>query len=174
MSTVPSDRPCRAVLPHAIAIRHEPPRQPEVEALVRELDRLMESLYPTESNHLLDMAALEQPEIRFFVARRGGTAVGCGAVRVLDRRHGEIKRMFVAPSERGTGLGRAILDHLEAKSREEGLERLSLETGIHQPEALGLYRAAGYLETAPFGGYRHDPLSTFMTKSLAPHPTTRD
>lgn len=152
--------------PADIVIAREPPRQPEVAALVRELDRLMESLYPAESNHLLDMAVLEQPDIRFFVARRGGAAVGCGAYRVLDRRHGEIKRMFVSPSQRGTGLGRAILAHIETQARAERLERLSLETGILQPEALGLYRAAGYLDGNPFGGYRFDPLSAFMTKPL--------
>lgn len=152
--------------PADIVIAREPPRQPEVEALVRELDRLMESLYPAESNHLLDMSTLEKPDIRFFVARRGGTAVGCGAYRVLDRRHGEIKRMFVSPSQRGTGLGRAILAHIEAQARAEGVERLSLETGIFQPEALGLYRAAGYLDGNPFGSYRFDPLSAFLTKPL--------
>ena len=152
--------------PAGIVIVRERPRQPEVEALVRDLDRLMESLYPAESNHLLDMAALEQPDVRFFVARRGGRAVGCGAYRVLDRRHGEVKRMFVDPSQRGTGLGRAILAHIEGQARAEGLQRLSLETGIHQPEALGLYRAAGYLDANPFGSYRFDPLSAFLTKPL--------
>lgn len=75
--------------------------------------------------------------------------------------------MFVSPSQRGTGLGRAILAHIERQARAEGLERLSLETGIFQPEALGLYRAAGYLDGNPFGSYRHDPLSAFMTKPLA-------
>ena len=156
--------------PSGVVIAREPPRQPEVEALVRDLDRLMESLYPAESNHLLDIAALERPDIRFFVARRGGAAIGCGAFRVLDRRHGEIKRMFVAPAQRGSGLGRALLAHIEGAARAEGLERLSLETGISQPEAIGLYRAAGYRECDPFGDYRPDPLSAFMTKPLAPIP----
>jgi GNAT superfamily N-acetyltransferase len=79
-----------------------------VVALISELDRLMTRLYPAESNHLLDVTALEQPDIRFFVARNGGVIVGCGAYRVLDSRHGEIKRMFVAPGARGTGLGLTV------------------------------------------------------------------
>lgn len=152
----------------AIFIAREPPRQPEVMALIAELDRLMASLYPAESNHLLDITALEQPDVRFMVARREGAAIGCGAYRVLAPGHGEIKRMFVSPQVRGTGAGRAILAHIEASARAEGLVRLSLETGIHQPEAIGLYRRAGYVECEPFADYRPDPLSLFMSRSIAP------
>jgi len=72
----------------------------------------------------------------------------------------------VSPEARGLKLGRRLLDRIEEEARREGLGHLRLETGIHQPEALGLYRSAGYVEREAFGGYDPDPLSVFMEKSL--------
>lgn len=74
--------------------------------------------------------------------------------------------MFVLPHARGMSLGKRILLRIEKQAREEGLSCLRLETGIHQPEALGLYRSAGFVERAPFGDYGPDPLSVFMEKAL--------
>ena len=91
--------------------------------------------------------------------------MGCGALRI-DAGYGELKRMYVVPEARGRQLGRRILDHIEAEARREGLNCLRLETGIHQPEALALYRAAGYVEREAFGTYAPDPLSVFMEKIL--------
>jgi putative acetyltransferase len=79
-----------------------------------------------------------------------------------------MKRMFVRAEARGTGLGRRLLDAMEDAARRRNIDRISLETGIKQPEAIGLYRASGYQDCSPFGGYRHDPLSLFMTKRLRP------
>jgi putative acetyltransferase len=144
------------------------PRRPDAAALVRELDRHMADLYPAESNHLLDLDALAAPDVRFLIARRAGDgrAVGCAALKLHGEGYGEVKRMFVAPSERGLGLGRRLLERVEAEARAAGLGLLRLETGVAQPEALGLYRAAGYRERGPFGGYGPDPLSVFMEKAL--------
>jgi putative acetyltransferase len=103
--------------------------------------------------------------VRFIVARRGATAVGCGALRI-DVGYGELKRMYVVPEARGRRLGRLILERIEEEARREGLRCLRLETGIHQPEALALYRAAGYVEREAFGEYAADPLSVFMEKIL--------
>jgi putative acetyltransferase len=150
----------------SIVIAAEDPRQPAVMALVAELDRLMVELYPPQSNHLLDVATLAAPGVTFLVARAGARALGCGAIRRHDGELGEIKRMFVDPSQRGTGLGRRILAALEAEARRIGLKRLALETGIYQPEAIGLYRAAGFRDCAPFADYKPDPLSLFMIKEL--------
>jgi putative acetyltransferase len=75
--------------------------------------------------------------------------------------------MYVAPHIRGRRLGKQILDKLEAQALREGCTWLRLETGIHQPEALGLYRASGFVDCGPFGDYRPDPLSVFMEKRLA-------
>ena len=149
-----------------ITIAVESPCQTDVARLIQALDAYQTALYPAESNHLLDLDALSAPDVRFLVARRDGAAVGCGALRVDAEGYGEVKRMFVLPSARGLKLGRRLLDRIEAEARRERLTCLRLETGIHQPEALGLYRAAGYVEREPFGDYRPDPLSVFMEKPL--------
>src|SRR2546427_2749522 len=93
-------------------IRLEDPRQDEVLRLLSALNAYLESLYPPESNHLLDVESLCAPNIRFFVARRGVDLVGCGTLRV-EARYGEVKRMYVAPEARGRRLGRAILACIE-------------------------------------------------------------
>ena len=122
-------------------------------------------MYPPSSNHFLDLDELARPEIRFFVARRSGAPLACGALRI-GTGYGEVKRMYVAPGARGQGLGRAILARVEDEAVREGLALMRLETGIHQAEAIALYRASGYVDCGPFGEYRPDPLSRFMEKRL--------
>lgn len=148
-----------------IAIRIETPDQPDIVALLRAADDWYATLYPAESNHLLDVSTLQRPEIAFFVAREGGALLGFGAV--ADRGdYAEIKRMYLAPAARGRKLGRRILETLEGHAAQNGQTCCRLETGIHQPEAIGLYRSHGYREIGPFGDYRPDPLSLFMEKRL--------
>lgn len=149
-----------------ITLRIESPRQADVVRLIEALDTYQGGLYPPESNHFLDMEALAEASVRFFVARRDGQALGCGALRIDPEGWGELKRMFVSPEARGLELGRRLLDRIEEEARRERLGYVRLETGIHQPEALGLYRSAGYLEREAFGGYKPDPLSVFMEKRL--------
>ena len=149
----------------SLRIALEPPGQPEVIALIGELDAYQANLYPPESNHGIDLQALAQPEVLFAVARGAdGQAVGCGAL-VLGPDFGELKRMFVRPNRRGRGAGKALLAFLEAEALRRGCMRFKLETGIHQPEALGLYGRSGYERCGPFGAYAPDPLSVFMHKS---------
>jgi len=149
----------------AVTLAVESPRQAEVARLLEALDAYQGALYRPESNHLLDVEALAAPNVRFIVARRGAEVVGCGALRIHGD-SGEVKRMYVVPAARGQRLGRRILDRIEAEARREGLGCLRLETGIYQPEALGLYRSAGYAEREAFAPYAPDPLSVFMEKIL--------
>jgi putative acetyltransferase len=149
-----------------ITLGIESPRQADVGRLIEALDVYQSGLYPAESNHFIDVDALAGPSMRFFVARRDGQALGCAALRIDPAGWGELKRMFVSPEARGLKLGRRLLDRIEEEARREALGCLRLETGIHQPEALGLYRAAGYVEREAFGEYSPDPLSVFMEKSL--------
>jgi putative acetyltransferase len=134
---------------------------------VEELDAYKTSLYPAESNHLLDIDSLAHPSIHLFVARRNGEALGCGALRIDPEGYGEVKRMFVLPLARGMKVGKQILQCTEEQAHREGLPNLRLETGIHQSEALALYRSAGFVERGLFGDYRSDPLSVFMEKALS-------
>jgi putative acetyltransferase len=95
-----------------------------------------------------------------------GRAVGCGAIVESKDGWAEIKRMFVSPLARGQNIGRRLLQKLEAAAVDKGVPLLRLETGIKQPEALALYRSAGFVEIGPFGKYAPDPLSLFMEKPL--------
>jgi putative acetyltransferase len=150
----------------AVTIAREPVRQPEVRALLEQAWAYSDSLYPAESNHHLDEAGLDQPHIAFFVARRSGVALGCGALVVAADGTGELKSLFVDPSARGLTIGRRLLAVIEAHAVELGLTVIRLETGIRQPEALGLYASTGYGRIGPFGAYGPDPLSVFMEKPL--------
>jgi len=150
-----------------LTIRLESPFSSDVGRLVEELDTYQMSLYPAESNHLLDLDSLAGPSIQFFVARKDGEALGCGALRIDEAGYGEVKRMFVLPRARGLKVGRQILQSIEEQAQREGLACLRLETGIRQLEALALYRSAGFIERGPFGDYGPDPLSVFMEKTLS-------
>ena len=104
------------------------------------------------------------------VARLDGVAVGCGALRraaELGPGVGELKRMYVAPGARRRGVGRAVLLELERVARAQGLTRLVLETGARQPEALGMYAAAGYGRIERYGEYADEPGSICLGRSLA-------
>jgi putative acetyltransferase len=149
-----------------LAIAQEAPQ--EVYELLRQSDGYSAAVYPAESRHPTHVDALSAPEVRFFVARRDGQAIGCGALVLGRDGHAEIKRMFVDPMARGQGVGRAILQTIEETATREGVHRIRLETGVHNREALALYRRHGYSERQPFGSYRHDPLSVFMEKEVVP------
>ena len=134
--------------------------------MLARLDAYCAALYPAESNHLMDIASLMQGDVLFLVARDvDGAAVGCAAL-VNKQEYGEVKRMFVDERRRGLGTGRKLLEHLAMFARMSGLSVLRLETGIHQPEAIGLYERMGFERRAPFGDYKEDPLSLFMEKRL--------
>jgi putative acetyltransferase len=149
-----------------LIINTETPDQPEVRDMLARLDAYCTALYPAESNHLLDIASLMQGDVLFLVARDvDGAAVGCAAL-VNKQHYGEVKRMFVDERRRGLGTGRKLLEHLVMFARMSGLSVLRLETGIHQPEAIGLYERLGFARREPFGEYREDPLSLFMEMRL--------
>ncbi len=154
------------MIERGIEIALEDPAEPEVAPLLQASDAYMASLYPAESNHMLDVASLRQPHVAFLVARVDGKALGCGAVVDSGEGWAEVKRMFVSPAARGLNLGRRLLDEIEAIAARRGARVLRLEMGGAQPEALGLYRSAGFVEIGPFGAYRPDPLSIFMEKSV--------
>ena len=150
-----------------IIIQREPPRQPGVIRLLELSNAYAASLYPAESNHMLPLEELELPNVSFFVARRGETVLGCASLVRYDDGTAEIKRMFVDDAARGLKLGKTLLDTLEAEAAAQQVSAIRLETGIYQPEAIGLYRKAGYIEIEPFGSYLPDPLSLFMEKTVS-------
>ena len=100
----------------------------------------------------------------FFVAYDDEQPVGCGGLRQLDDVHGEIKRMYVVPHRRGAGVSTAILGHLEAEAQRRGWERLVLETGDEQPDAVRFYEREGYTSIPRFGYYVDSELSLCYEK----------
>jgi putative acetyltransferase len=152
-----------------ITIAEEHPLTPDLELLFQRHTADMHADTPPESIHMMDKGALAAPGIRFFVLRDGGAALAMGAFKRIDSGHAEIKSMHVLREARGRGLSKAMLEHLVAAARADGLQRLSLETGI-QPTfiaARALYARAGFAPCPPFEGYGDDPNSIFMTKMLA-------
>ncbi|MCL4765230.1 MAG: GNAT family N-acetyltransferase [Hyphomicrobiaceae bacterium] len=150
-----------------ITIAPESPDQVEIAAFLAASDAYAHSLYPPKSNHLVDLATLMAPNAHFVVARREGKALGCGALILAEDGSGEVKRMWVQPEARKQGVGQRLLEVIEIAARERGVRVLRLETGIRQPEAIGLYSRCGFIECEPFGSYQPDPLSRFMEKRLS-------
>lgn len=144
--------------------------------LSEDAQRLIESLndelrrrYPEEgaTHFRLDPEEVAEGRGAFVIARRAGIPVGCGGIRVLEPGAAELKRMFTRPEDRGRGVALAVLAALEGVARELRVERLVLETGVRQQEAIALYERSGFVPIASFGEYVSSPLSLCMAKDLA-------
>jgi GNAT superfamily N-acetyltransferase len=92
--------------------------------------------------------------------------VSCGGVCRFDTETAEIRRMYIVPQRRGAGFSRRMLGALEDQARSLGYRRVRLETGVHQHEALGLYRSSGFAEIPRYGPYVDDELSVCFEKLL--------
>jgi putative acetyltransferase len=116
----------------------------------------------------LDLSGLRAPEVTFWSAWDDDAVVGVGALKRLSADHGEVKSMHTAEAARGRGVGSAILLRIMAAARARGMLRLSLETGSwpYFSPARALYARHGFVECPPFGEYRADPNSVFMTVVL--------
>lgn len=143
----------------------------ELAVLVAELDAFMAPLYPAESNHCIDLAAIGDDHLRCLMVRdEQGHPAGCGAVYLQGEAAGEVKRVYIRPAYRGKKLGEKIIAYLEALARDAGCSVLRLETGIHQQPAITLYQRCGYQFCPPFPPYTEDPLSVFMVKQIGDAP----
>jgi putative acetyltransferase len=154
--------------PPPMNIRLDDLRGPEIRALLEEHLRNMREISPAESVHALDLDALRHPDVTFWTAWSGADLLGCGALKELDRTHGEVKSMRTASAHRGTGVARGILQRILAQARARSYLRLSLETGSQEEflPARRLYESHGFAYCAPFSGYVEDPNSVFMTLQL--------
>lgn len=150
------------------SIEEGDPEEQQVAALLQRSEDYSRSLYPPESVHMLGVAQLKTPGVSFVVARElhSGKVLGCGAVMSIGDGEVELKRMFVADNARRRGVGLCLLKSLEQRARRNGARKLLLETGVSQPEAISLYRRAGFRDRGPFADYREDPLSVFMEKTF--------
>ncbi|BDZ54014.1 GNAT family N-acetyltransferase [Agromyces marinus] len=124
---------------------------------------------PAESVHALDLSGLAAGDVAFWTIGEGPDLLGCVALKHLDARHGELKSMRTDAAARGLGLGARLLEHAISEARRRGYRRISLETGSEEffRPARTLYAKYGFVECPPFGSYRADPNSVFMTLELA-------
>ena len=143
--------------------------RPQVHDLLREHLANMYELSPPESVHALDLSKLRAPDITFWSVWAGATLVGCGALKQMSATEGEIKSMRTPKALRRRGAGRAVLEHIIAEAKRRGYRRLNLETGSQDGfvPARTLYESFGFTYCGPFGDYRPDPNSAFMTMELA-------
>jgi putative acetyltransferase len=149
-------------------IRVDDLRGPEIAELLATHVAFCRASSPPESTHVLDLDALRSPEIMFWSAWDGVNLLACAALKELDATHGEIKSMHTAARHRSRGVGLALLRHIVAEARSRGYRRLSLETGSMEAfaAARALYARFGFVVCPPFGEYRLDPNSVFMTLDL--------
>jgi putative acetyltransferase len=142
--------------------------RPAIHALLNEHLQNMYELSPPDSVHALDLDKLRKPGITFWTAWEGAELLGCGALKELDRAHGEVKSMRTPARLRRRGAGRAILAHIIEVARSRNYGRLSLETGSMEGfrPAWTLYESFGFARCGPFAGYVEDPNSVFMTLRL--------
>ena len=150
----------------AVCVTVESPDSDAASRLIERLSAELGERYGDDGSGAFSPADVQAPGSAFVVARLDGRPVGCGALRPLERGIGEVKRMFVEKDARRRGVARRILEKLEAIAAQLGYEALRLETGVRQPEALGLYESAGYRRIRCYGRYADNPLSVCFEKRL--------
>lgn len=140
----------------------------EIHELLQEHLRNMREITPPESVHALDIEGLRRPEITFWSAWENNELLGCGALKELDRGHGEIKSMRTSARHLRKGIAKQMLNHIIEEARRRGYTRLSLETGsmAEFEPARRLYASFGFAYCGPFADYVEDPNSVFMTREL--------
>jgi putative acetyltransferase len=149
-----------------VTVAEERPGRAETNALLRQSDAFSAALYPPGTRQLTDPSSLSAGNVRFFVARRDGQALGCMALARTGPDKGELQRCFVTEEARGQGVGYALLQASEAAAREQKMRIIQLETGNRNIAALRLYLGNGYHDRGPFGAYPDNGVSVFLEKTL--------
>jgi putative acetyltransferase len=142
---------------------------PNVHDLLREHLAGMHANSPTGQVFALNLSKLTVPEVTFWTAWHHEELLGCGAIKELSPTHGEIKSMRTASKHVRKGVGRAILHVILREANRRGYVRVSLETGSSAAflPAHALYEQAGFSRCGPFGDYKQNGFSVFMTKEIA-------
>lgn len=150
-------------------IIEDPATGPEIAALIGYHLAQMHGHSPPDAVHALGLAALRARDVTLWTLWEGDALLGCGALRELGGRAGEIKSMRTDPAHLRRGVAAALLTHIIREAQARGLARLNLETGsgaAFEP-AIALYRRFGFVPCGAFGDYRENPFSRFMTLEIA-------
>ncbi|MGE6630271.1 GNAT family N-acetyltransferase [Bacillus sp. NPDC077027] len=139
-----------------------------IQQLIMEHLADMEKHSPPESIHALPVEELRVPEVTVWSVWDDNDLLGCGAIKELSEEHGEIKSMRTSSQHLRKGVARHVLTHLLQEAKKRGYKRMSLETGSMSSfdPARRLYESFDFQYCQPFGTYRKDPNSLFMTKEL--------
>jgi ribosomal protein S18 acetylase RimI-like enzyme len=162
----------RLLLASRVRIAVCPPADPAARVCIRayfaELEQRFENGFDPAMSISADDRELQPPAGLLLVATVGSEPLGCGALKIRDDGIAEVKRMWVAPTARGLGLGRRILNDLETHAVARNVRLLRLETNRSLTEAISLYRSAGYTEVAAFND---EPYADhWFEKRLTPAP----
>ncbi|WUJ73854.1 GNAT family N-acetyltransferase [Kribbella soli] len=144
-----------------VELQAMPATDPAIRALATAQQAELAAMYGEDQ----PLVALH-PDITFTLLTLDGTPVGCVGLQPVGPALGEIKRMYVAPTARGWGLSRILLDAVESQARSAGFTRLRLETGTKQAEAIALYTNHGYRPTPPYPPFEHEPASLCFAKDI--------
>ena len=141
---------------------------PEVNELLRKHFIELRSVSPEGSAHVLDISGLKDPTIRFWSLWEENELVGCGALKFLDKEHGEFKSIRVADKFRGRAIGEKIISHLIDQAKKIGIKKLSIETGAGDffIPARKLFLDFGFKPCQPFAHYKTDPNSCYFSLNL--------
>tara|TARA_B110000483_G_scaffold193568_1_gene230367 strand:- start:97 stop:564 length:468 start_codon:yes stop_codon:yes gene_type:complete len=125
----------------------------------------LRSVSPKGSTHVLDIAGLKDPSIKFWSLWEKNNLMGSGALKFLDKEHGEFKSIRVSDKFRSKGNGLKIINHLINEAKKLNVKRLSLETGAGDffLTARELFNKCGFKPCKPFSHYKNDVNSVYMT-----------
>ncbi len=151
-----------------MVIRADDLSSSQIIELLHEHLHCMALVSPPESRHALDIDELRTPGVTFWSIWDGPDLAGCGAMKELDAKHGEIKSMRTEPAHLRKGVASEMLEHIIEEAKRRRYDRLSLETGsmAYLEPARRLYSHFGFRNCGPFASYMEDPNSVFMTKEL--------
>ena len=129
----------------------------------------LRSVSPEGSAHVLDIAGLNDPSIKFWSLWEKNDLMGSGALKFLDKKHGEFKSIRVNDKFRGKGNGSKVINHLINEAKKLDIKRLSLETGAGDffLAARKLFNKCGFKTCKPFSHYKNDINSVYMTMLIS-------
>ena len=140
----------------------------EVNDLLKKHFIELRSVSPAGSTHVLDIDGLKDPSIKFWSLWENNKLIGCGALKFLEKAHGEFKSIRVADEFRKKGIGERIINHLIEEAKKLEISKLSIETGAGEffAPARKLFNKFGFKKSEPFAHYKVDPNSCYFTLDL--------
>ena len=140
----------------------------EVNELLKKHFIELRSVSPEGSTHVLDIDGLKDKSIKFWSLWENNELIGCGALKFLEKHHGEFKSIRVADKFRKNGMGEKIIAHLIDQAKQIGIKKLSIETGSGDffTPARKLFKKFGFKECTPFAHYKEDPNSCYYSLNI--------